>query len=94
MADFSANAYLDVYNGHINMFSYIKEQQEGAYHVMMADIYAQAKWVVLSAPLDAPFWLDRLCSTAEQLVGAPIAGIDLSILKGWMSIMGFNKPGI
>jgi hypothetical protein len=41
--EFSANAYLDVYFGHVNTLNHIAEQREGAYHVMMADIYAQAR---------------------------------------------------
>ena len=43
MAEFSANAFLDVYLGHVNTLAYIKGHREGSYHVMMADIYAQAK---------------------------------------------------
>lgn len=41
--EFSANAYLNVYLGHINTLNHIAEQWEGAYHMMMADIYAQAR---------------------------------------------------
>ncbi|KAN0127723.1 hypothetical protein V8E53_014443, partial [Lactarius tabidus] len=42
IAEFSANAYLDVYLGHINTLKHIKEKHEGAFHLMMADIYTQA----------------------------------------------------
>lgn len=41
--EFSANAYLDVYNGHVNTLKHIREHREGAFHLMMADIYVQAK---------------------------------------------------
>ena len=41
--EFSANAYLDVYLGHVNTLNHIAELQEGAYHIMMADIYTQAR---------------------------------------------------
>lgn len=42
IAEFSANAYLDVYLGHINTLKHIREHREGAFHLMMADIYMQA----------------------------------------------------
>jgi hypothetical protein len=40
--EFSSNAYLDVYNGHVNTFNYIREKRQDAFHIMMCDIYAQA----------------------------------------------------
>ncbi|KAN0129043.1 hypothetical protein V8E53_013193 [Lactarius tabidus] len=40
--EFSANAYLDVYLGHVNTLKHIRENHNGAFHLMMADIYAQA----------------------------------------------------
>lgn len=40
--EFSANVYLDVYQGHINTFHHIRERRSGAFHLMMADLYAQA----------------------------------------------------
>ena len=43
--EFSANAYLDVYLGHVNPLNHIAEQREGAYHMMMADIYARVRYV-------------------------------------------------
>ena len=42
-AEFSANQYLDVYNGHIQTLYYISEKQNGAFYRMMADVYAQAR---------------------------------------------------
>jgi hypothetical protein len=41
--DFSANAYLDVYQGHIDTFHYIQERRPRAFHTMMSDIYSQAR---------------------------------------------------
>jgi hypothetical protein len=41
--EFSANAYLDVYNGHVNTFNHIREKREESFHVMMCDIYSQAR---------------------------------------------------
>jgi hypothetical protein len=38
--EFSSNAYLDVYFGHVNTIS---QKREGAYHTMMADIYSWAR---------------------------------------------------
>ena len=45
-SEFSANAYLDVYLGHINTLKHIRDKRAGAFHLMMADIYAQAKYVL------------------------------------------------
>ncbi|KAF8257516.1 hypothetical protein EI94DRAFT_1757861 [Lactarius quietus] len=45
VAEFSANAYLDVYNGHINTLKHIWENREGAFHLMMADIYEKASTI-------------------------------------------------
>ena len=39
---FSANAYLDVYQGHVNTFQHIRDQRSNSFHTMMADIYSQA----------------------------------------------------
>jgi hypothetical protein len=41
--EFSANAFLDVYEGHVNTFTHVWENRENAYHIMMADIYSQAR---------------------------------------------------
>ncbi|KAI9451374.1 hypothetical protein BJY52DRAFT_1191052 [Lactarius psammicola] len=40
--EFSANAYMDVYHGHVNTFKHILENRERAFHTMMSDIYTQA----------------------------------------------------
>ncbi|KAH9175219.1 hypothetical protein EDB89DRAFT_1904093 [Lactarius sanguifluus] len=42
IAEFSANAYLDVYLANMNTLKHILNNQECAYHIMMNDIYAQA----------------------------------------------------
>lgn len=42
MAEFSTNSYIDVYEGHVNTFLYIRDHRNNAFHTMMADIYAQA----------------------------------------------------
>ena len=44
--EFSANAFFDVYEGHANTFRHVWENREGAYHIMMVDIYRQARWVL------------------------------------------------
>jgi hypothetical protein len=40
---FTANAYLDVYQGHINTFEHIQEKRGNAFHTMMGDIYSRAR---------------------------------------------------
>jgi hypothetical protein len=41
--DFTANAYLDVYLGHVNTFDHVRAERSNAFHTMMADIYSQAR---------------------------------------------------
>ncbi|KAF8262256.1 hypothetical protein EI94DRAFT_1603030, partial [Lactarius quietus] len=45
IAEFSANAYLDVYHGHINTLNHIRDKRPGAFHLMMADIYVKASYI-------------------------------------------------
>ncbi|KAF8269012.1 hypothetical protein EI94DRAFT_1726289 [Lactarius quietus] len=40
--EFSANAYMDVYAGHVNTLRHVLENRERAFHLMMSDIYTQA----------------------------------------------------
>ncbi|KAI9431931.1 hypothetical protein H4582DRAFT_2084387 [Lactarius indigo] len=46
VTEFSASAYLDVYNGHINTLHQIKERRSGAFRAMMSEIYTQASAAV------------------------------------------------
>ncbi|KAI9429385.1 hypothetical protein H4582DRAFT_2089337 [Lactarius indigo] len=46
VTEFSASAYLDVYNGHINTLRQIKERRSGAFRAMMSEIYTQASVAV------------------------------------------------
>ena len=43
--EFSANSYLDVYNGHINTFYHVLDERSAYFHHMMANIYSQASIV-------------------------------------------------
>jgi hypothetical protein len=43
VTEFSANTCLDVYNGHVNTLKHIREMHKGGFHLMMANIYVQAK---------------------------------------------------
>ncbi|KAF8257917.1 hypothetical protein EI94DRAFT_1835313 [Lactarius quietus] len=40
--EFSANAYMDVYAGHVNTLRHIMENREGAFHIMTSDIHTRA----------------------------------------------------
>ncbi|KAF8260805.1 hypothetical protein EI94DRAFT_1833669 [Lactarius quietus] len=40
--EFLANAYMDVYAGHVNTLRHIMENREGAFHIMMSDIHTRA----------------------------------------------------
>jgi hypothetical protein len=37
--EFSTNAYMDTYNGHVGTLNHILKKHECAFHVMMSDIY-------------------------------------------------------
>ena len=37
--EFSTNAYLDVYNGHIQTLNHISQNRNATFHRMMADIF-------------------------------------------------------
>ena len=41
--DFSTDRYIDIYQGHVDSFNYIRERRNGAFHLMMGSIYAEAK---------------------------------------------------
>ncbi|KAI9448875.1 hypothetical protein BJY52DRAFT_1193093 [Lactarius psammicola] len=66
VTEFSANAYLDVYHGNVNTLTHIRENREGAFHLMMADIYRQANTPTGNEPSS----------------GIPIAELDLNQLDG------------
>ncbi|KAI0248850.1 hypothetical protein BJV78DRAFT_1284511 [Lactifluus subvellereus] len=70
VTDFSANTYLDVYQGHVNTFSHIRINRNAAFHVMMTDIYSQA-----SDTSGSP----QLKSSAAS--GVSIAALDLDQLE-------------
>jgi hypothetical protein len=41
--EFSTNAFLDVYQGHVDTLNYILNQRTTAFHVMMGDIFNLAQ---------------------------------------------------
>ncbi len=41
--EFSTNAFLDIYQGHIDTLNYIQDQHTTAFHVMMHDIFNTAQ---------------------------------------------------
>jgi len=47
--EFSTNAYIDVYNGHINTFVHIRSKREESFHNMMSEIYSQAIVAVIES---------------------------------------------
>jgi hypothetical protein len=42
-AEFSANSYPNVYKGNMNTLSHIYDKHKDAFHVIMSDIYVQAR---------------------------------------------------
>ncbi|KAH9005589.1 hypothetical protein EDB86DRAFT_2825210 [Lactarius hatsudake] len=65
VTEFSANIYLDVYLGHVNTLNHICVNREGVYHLMMADIFAQA----------------NIHTPGNVAVAQPIADLDLEALE-------------
>ncbi|KAH9174429.1 hypothetical protein EDB89DRAFT_2149430 [Lactarius sanguifluus] len=65
VTEFSANTYLDVYLGHVNTLNHICVNREGVYHLMMADIFAQAS----------------IHTPGNVVVTQPIADLDLEALE-------------
>ena len=49
--EFSANIFLDVYNGHIRTLDHVLHMRPAAFHVMMADLYFLAR-CVFECPID------------------------------------------
>jgi hypothetical protein len=41
--EFAASTYIDVYNGHVNMLSFIRTHKDVTFHSIMVDIYSQAR---------------------------------------------------
>jgi len=80
-SEFSTNAYLDVYQGHIDTFHHIQEHRSAAFHLMMSDIYAQAKCMLRS-------WICHhhqyycMFSAAEETAAILIVDIDLKEMDG------------
>jgi len=74
---------MDVYQGHVDTFNHIERQRNAAFHLMMRDIYAQAKWVFNC--LTAVVAATDICYSASSAIGtpgAPIAEINLDELEG------------
>ncbi|KAN0139146.1 hypothetical protein V8E53_003035 [Lactarius tabidus] len=70
IAEFSANAYLDVYNSHVNMLKHIQERHEGGFHLKMANIYTQANETPVS----------------ESNSVVPIAELNLDSINGYQRV--------
>ena len=43
--DFSADTYMDVYDGHVNTLEHLCDERPRAYHVMMGELYDLARCV-------------------------------------------------
>jgi hypothetical protein len=44
-ADFSTDAYLDAYDGHVNTLKHLSVERPSAYHLMMRELYNLARCV-------------------------------------------------
>jgi len=80
-SDFLANSYLNVYQGHIDTFHYIQEHRTGAFHLMMLDIYAQARCVSSFINLLSSLIYYYIFSAGEEATAVLIAVIDLEELE-------------
>jgi len=66
VAEFSANAYLDVYRGHVNSLSRYKDNRIGTFNSMMSDIYAKARCVNNSRCGSGVNWLASITVWLEM----------------------------
>jgi hypothetical protein len=77
--EFSANGFLDVYEGHVNTLNYILAQRPDAFHIMMADIYSQARCVqrmFICALLIRLFGSALMGAAPAQIAQLPLEDLD------------------
>jgi hypothetical protein len=71
--DFTANAYQDVYLGHISTLQHIEDTRKQAFHRMLADIYERARYVncFLSSLISdmAQLWSSEHGASAQRCKG-------------------------
>ena len=79
--EFSANTYLDVYNGHVNTLNSFADKREKNFHAMMSDIFAPARCVCLPyTQSGTDIWH---CSATSDTTseGVAVADLDLDVLE-------------
>ena len=91
--EFSSNAFLDVYQGHIDTLNHIWVKQNSAFHLMMSDIFNRAQWVfwwvwLLSLLIDCY----RLTGKEVNIPGPSIANINLDEIEAWWACAGSQQP--
>lgn len=78
---FSCNSYLDVYQGNVNTLQHIVNNRGDAFHVMMADIYSQAR-LVLSRAIMIYMLISCHSTKVAGSSSATIATLDLDEIEG------------
>ncbi|KAH9019344.1 hypothetical protein EDB83DRAFT_2320776 [Lactarius deliciosus] len=83
IVEFSANAYMDVYLANMNTLQHIRNNRERAFHIMMSDIYTQARRVrCLHLHYGSPDWCyDSAMGGVAPTTTIPIADLDLDELE-------------
>jgi hypothetical protein len=71
-----------MYQGHIHTFHHICECRPAAFHLMMSNIYTQARRVLLDLPLSSPLIYHCIFSAADATAAIPIADFDLEEMEG------------
>jgi hypothetical protein len=76
--EFSANTFLNVYQGHIDTLNHVRDQCNSAFHVMMHDIFDKAQWVFRWVwPLSLLIVSFRSTTEDVSVAHVSIANIDL-----------------
>jgi hypothetical protein len=79
-ADFSANSFIDVYQGHVQTLQHILDQREGAYYQLTETIYTLARCADYFSKIYDTV-LTRDSTPALGTAGTQITPIDVDELK-------------
>ena len=91
--EFSANAFLDVYQGHIDTLNHIWDQRNSAFHVMMHDIFNKVQWVFRGCGHHL-YWYILIGQVPERWISEGVQWPTLTLRKSKRNghILGFNNP--
>lgn len=83
VTEFSANVYLDVYQGHVNTLKHIQEMCEGVFHLIMIDIYNQASKFSLYQMYISPDWSNTTLHLMKMNLSLALILLILILTISW-----------